>query len=89
MDPQLFEADLQAKPAVLRDLAASLERGDPWADLGEVNRGGRQSGSKADGHEEGGRRKPVAHAEGAIDELGAESGECDEEERSHALSLSV
>ena len=38
MDPQLFEADLQAKPAALRDLAASLERGDPWADLGEVNR---------------------------------------------------
>lgn len=38
MDPKLFEADLRAKPAVLRDLAASLEQADPWAGLGEVRR---------------------------------------------------
>lgn len=38
MDPQLFEADLHAKPAMLRDLAATLAGGDPWASLGAVNR---------------------------------------------------
>lgn len=38
MDPSLFEADLQAKPAVLRDLAAYLEAEDPWAGVGEARR---------------------------------------------------
>lgn len=38
MDPSLFEADLQAKPAVLRELAQYLETEDPWAGIGEVRR---------------------------------------------------
>src|SRR5262245_23627027 len=31
MDPALFLADLEEKPARLRDLAASLRTEDPWA----------------------------------------------------------
>ncbi|MBU6244752.1 MAG: SIS domain-containing protein [Actinomycetales bacterium] len=38
MDPSLFEADLHAKPATLRELADYLEQEDPWAGIGEVRR---------------------------------------------------
>lgn len=36
MDPALFRADLEAKPASLTSLAALLDGGDPWAGLGFV-----------------------------------------------------
>lgn len=38
MNPELFEADLQAKPTVLRALAQALGDVDPWAGLGDVRR---------------------------------------------------
>jgi fructoselysine-6-P-deglycase FrlB-like protein len=36
MDPALFLADLEAKPARLRELAASLRAEDPWSPLGDL-----------------------------------------------------
>ncbi|GAB3691005.1 SIS domain-containing protein [Actinocorallia lasiicapitis] len=38
MDPALFRADLEAKPAALRELAAALRDGDPFAPLGPTER---------------------------------------------------
>ncbi len=38
MNPDLFEADLESKPATLRELAAILQEGEPWEGLGEVRR---------------------------------------------------
>ncbi|GAA2605055.1 sigma factor regulator FecR [Paractinoplanes durhamensis] len=38
MDPALFKADLEAKPAALRALAARLATDDPWAFAGPVRR---------------------------------------------------
>ena len=34
MDPELFRADLEAKPAVLGGLAQQMRGGDPWQDTG-------------------------------------------------------
>jgi fructoselysine-6-P-deglycase FrlB-like protein len=38
LDPALFTADLEAKPATLRALADRLAAEDPWAFLGPVRR---------------------------------------------------
>jgi fructoselysine-6-P-deglycase FrlB-like protein len=38
LDPALFKADLEAKPAFLRALAGRLAADDPWAFLGPVRR---------------------------------------------------
>ena len=46
-----------------------------WSELGEVHRGRRRSGSQAGEDEKRARRDAVAHAEAAVDELGHEADE--------------
>ncbi len=53
------------------------------ADLGEVHRRGRRGGRDAGAEQQGRRGDPVGHAERAVDELGDQPDEAEDEEVAH------
>ena len=75
--------DADGAPVDVAELVVGEARDERGADLGEVDRGGRGRGRDAGGEEQRRGGDAVRHAEGAVDELGEEAHEPEDEELAH------